>query len=830
MKVVHYFLTGLLFVCAYLFFPFSSTSMATAAEGHITKEANAYVTDVQLYSQYVENPQTSFDVFESVSVHYDWAVPDDVKIANGDQMVFQLPNQLKIADGIDTFNVHVSENDDTVVGVAAVNKSDQTVTITFNDYFETNVKDKVGTLAFWTNWNWQQQNTVEINDLNELDFGYATVPIRVTNVGPADDESIGKYGWIDVENNVIEWRVRINYAKDSLTNVVYEDILGEGQRLVSDVNVQYGQFNDDLEVSFTKTTDRQATIEKTDRGFKVALGDLNKLSAYISYKTAPTGTLNNEYENTGKLTAQGENIATQTVWTPKSGASGTGSGKPTATFSVMKQWQDDNDEAGKRPDSIEVKLYQNDQPTDKTVVLNEDDGWFATFKGLAKYDKDDVAYRYSVKEVDVPEGYTSTVDGAVITNTYEKQPTPEPPATTTVSGKKIWKDNDNQDGKRPTSITVYLLADGEKVGSKSVTAKDDWTYEFTNLPKYHDDALIEYRVDEQKVDGYRTKIVGNNLVNTYKPATTAVSGKKIWKDNDNQDGKRPESIIVSLFANNKKVDEKRVTAKSNWTYRFADLPKYVDGQLIQYHVDEQKVAGYRTTIEGYDIVNTHKPKTTTIPIVKKWEDQSNAAQKRPEDITVVLLANGKTIETKQLNAQMNWQYTFENMPVYKNGQKIDYQIVEVPVPAYKTSIDGFTITNYYMTTVTNNNPPAITPNPGGTGQPPFTTTYERPTTTLPQYASTVTQQLPTTMLDQSARSQSGWNTPAASTMPVTTSSTVLPSTTQPAYASTQFATNTANNQMLPQTGERSTLISIIGAILILGSIAIFAIRKRRVVA
>lgn len=56
---------------------------------------------MQLYSQYAENPQTSFDVFESVSIHYDWAVPDDVKIANGDQMVFQLPNQLKIANGDD---------------------------------------------------------------------------------------------------------------------------------------------------------------------------------------------------------------------------------------------------------------------------------------------------------------------------------------------------------------------------------------------------------------------------------------------------------------------------------------------------------------------------------------------------------------------------------------------------------------------------------------------------------------------------------------------------------------------------------------------------------
>ncbi|WP_339327021.1 Cna B-type domain-containing protein, partial [Ligilactobacillus salivarius] len=53
---------------------------------------------------------------------------------------------------------------------------------------------------------------------------------------------------------------------------------------------------------------------------------------------------------------------------------------------------------------------------------------------------------YTVTE-NADAGYTSTVDGYNVTNNHT-------PATVKVSGTKTWNDNNNQDGIRPSSITV----------------------------------------------------------------------------------------------------------------------------------------------------------------------------------------------------------------------------------------------------------------------------------------------------------------------------------------------------------------------------------------
>ena len=41
-----------------------------------------------------------------------------------------------------------------------------------------------------------------------------------------------------------------------------------------------------------------------------------------------------------------------------------------------------------------------------------------------------------------------------------------------MKGSKTWNDADNQDGKRPESITVRLLANGEEKDSQTVTADE----------------------------------------------------------------------------------------------------------------------------------------------------------------------------------------------------------------------------------------------------------------------------------------------------------------------------------------------------------------------
>ncbi|WP_142434225.1 Cna B-type domain-containing protein, partial [Enterococcus faecium] len=88
--------------------------------------------------------------------------------------------------------------------------------------------------------------------------------------------------------------------------------------------------------------------------------------------------------------------------------------------------------------------------------------------------------------------------------------------------------------KRPTTITVNLLADGQPIQHKEVSEKDDWRYRFTNLPKYKDGQEIIYTVTEDNVPEYSTTIDGYNIKNSYTPGKTNISipGSHItpWKN------------------------------------------------------------------------------------------------------------------------------------------------------------------------------------------------------------------------------------------------------------------------------------------------------------
>ena len=96
-----------------------------------------------------------------------------------------------------------------------------------------------------------------------------------------------------------------------------------------------------------------------------------------------------------------------------------------------------------------------------------------------------------------------------------------------------------------------------------------------------------------------------------------VSGTKTWIDNNNAAGKRPGSIkvILNKTVNGKttKVAEKEVTAKDNWNYAFNDLPKYENGKVIKYSIDEVDVPGYKKSIKGYNLENKYIPPKPKLP-------------------------------------------------------------------------------------------------------------------------------------------------------------------------------------------------------------------------
>ena len=347
-----------------------------------------------------------------------------------------------------------------------------------------------------------------------------------------------------------------------------------------------------------------------------------------------------------------------------------------------KIWEDDNNNDGLRPESVNVNLYADNEVI-KTIDVTKSSDWKYSFNDLYVYrvgheneESEKIVYR--VAETQSYNGYSSSVDGYNITNKHEIE-------KTEVSGTKTWEDKDNQDGKRPESIKVNLLADGKVVGSKEVSAKDKWTYKFENLNVYKNGQKIKYTINEDTVEGYTTEINGYNITNKHEVEKTEVSGTKTWEDNNNQDGKRPESIKVNLLADGKVVDSKEVSAKDQWTYKFENLNVYNNGQKIKYTISEDTVEGYTTEISGYDITNTHTPQTIDINGKKIWNDSNNQDGKRPSSVTIQLYADGEKVEgqTATISGEgNNWDYSFKNLPMYKAGEighEIKYSVQEVNI-------------------------------------------------------------------------------------------------------------------------------------------------------
>ena len=178
--------------------------------------------------------------------------------------------------------------------------------------------------------------------------------------------------------------------------------------------------------------------------------------------------------------------------------------------------------------------------------------------------------------------------------------------TLEISGIKTWEDDNNKWELRPESIIVNVLANGEKIDSKTVTANDNWEYKFVNLPKTDKDGKeVVYTISEDTVKGYKANIEGNNITNTLE--TVEISGIKTWEDDNNKWELRPESIIVNLLANGEKIDSKTVTANDNWEYKFVNLPKTdKKGNGIVYTISEDTVEYYMPIINEYNITNKLK--------------------------------------------------------------------------------------------------------------------------------------------------------------------------------------------------------------------------------
>lgn len=365
----------------------------------------------------------------------------------------------------------------------------------------------------------------------------------------------------------------------------------------------------------------------------------------------------------------------------------------TISKTVTKIWDDNDNQDGIRPPEIKVQLKANGANEGNEVELNAGNNWSYTWNSLP-VKKNGQNMTYIVEEIGTVKGYTTSYseDSFTITNSH----TPE---KVDVSGSKTWTDNNDQDGIRPESITVLLLADGVKAAEKTVTEADGWSWTFEDLPKYKAGVEIVYAIEEIAVGGYEAVVTGFDVENTHIPGSVSKTVTKVWDDNNNQDGLRPESITVQLKANDENLGGAVVlNAENNWTYTWNNLDKMKDGQEVKYDVVEVgEVTGYITSynVDGdiVTITNTHRAESLDINGHKIWDDNDNRDNLRPVSIVVNLLADGTQIDSRTVTEEDGWSWSFLNLPRYKAGVEISYTVTENVVDGYETVVNGYDITN-----------------------------------------------------------------------------------------------------------------------------------------
>ena len=390
---------------------------------------------------------------------------------------------------------------------------------------------------------------------------------------------------------------------------------------------------------------------------------------------------------------------------------------------VNKVWQNDGAPGATKPDSITVELLKDGESfsPQKTLELRESNNWSGEFTGLDKYKNVGQLIVYTIKETNVPDGYTSTVtgsaaDGFTITNKF----TPE---KTQVSVHKVWSDANNQDGTRPDSVTVELLKNGQSFQPKKTVELNNnngWSGKFSDLDKYDSgNSLISYTVQETSTpSGYTVSTSGNaetgyTITNSHTPEKTHVPVHKEWSDANNQDGKRTDSVTVELLKNGQSFEPKKtlvLNSGNGWSGDFTNLDKYESkDNLISYTVQETNTpSGYKVSIsgnaeDGYTITNSYTPEKTHVPVHKVWNDAGAQGVKKPTSITVELLKDGQSFEPKktlELNASNGWSVDFTGLDKYEAVKRlINYSVKEIEVPSNYTSSmtgnaeSGYTITN-----------------------------------------------------------------------------------------------------------------------------------------
>lgn len=286
----------------------------------------------------VSNPNVEVDQsqgtgkYQGFTVEYkDVKFPDDMAINEGDKVKFTLPEEVKFQTNFD-FDVY--NPDKQVVGKATTDTASNTVTTVFNNYFASHPLNKQMSLKMDATWT----DKVESGKPVTVNFNGTVITVNIgkeQEIGK--DELLSKWGSQD-ENDptVINWTIRVNYARRVLNYVTLIDTMSDNQTLVDNFFEVKNIESVNPWIDKGSAMDLVKSISKSEHGFEIKMDRLDHM-IYINYKTKLIKPVKDSVNPTNKVELKAESDgAISHSYVQLVGGKGDASGenKPEPTFEI----------------------------------------------------------------------------------------------------------------------------------------------------------------------------------------------------------------------------------------------------------------------------------------------------------------------------------------------------------------------------------------------------------------------------------------------------------------------------------------------------------------
>lgn len=287
----------------------------------------------------VKNPEVVVDQSNGTGKYQPFSVeyknvhfPDSLEINEGDKVTFTLPKEVAFQTSF-TFDVHNPEN--AVVGQATADSQAGTVTTVFNDYFKNHPLNKQMSLKMDAKWTDKVQSGKPVT----VNFDGTLV---TANIGKEQvigkDELIAKWGSQDENDpSVINWTIRLNYARKVLNYVTIIDEMSENQKLVDDYFEIKNIESVDPWIDKGSAMDLVKSISKSDHGFEIKMDRLDRM-IYLNYKTKLTSAVKDSVNPTNKVELKAEDAgAISYSYVQLVGGRGDASGENKPVFEIPNE-------------------------------------------------------------------------------------------------------------------------------------------------------------------------------------------------------------------------------------------------------------------------------------------------------------------------------------------------------------------------------------------------------------------------------------------------------------------------------------------------------------